>query len=718
MSDSFFSPLWYRLADLRPALKPQVDVALHDYRGEAWHVLRDPVTGKLYRFTAPAWQIVGRMNGRQPLGRIWETATEELGPDALSQEEAVQLLSQLYQADLLSVDATPDATELLDRMQRQRRQKRQRFYKNPMAIPLPLFDPDRVLERLAPLVRGPRAGVVWALMWLAVVVPALALVPLHWDALSQTGPREWLALDNLLLLACIYPVVKALHELAHGLAAKRHGGTVHETGIMLLVFYPVPYVDASSSAFFTERRARALVGGAGILAEVWLAAAAFLLWLVAEPGLLRDLLFNVMLIGGISTVLVNGNPLLKFDGYYVMCDAFGMPNLGPRANKAWGRLAKGVLGLEDPRNAPRNRAEAWVFYIYAPAAFVYRIFIMMTIAVMVSTQYFIAGVLIAGWSMFQALVLPVFKTLGHLWSDPRLAERRSRAWVSILGAGGAVALVLLSVPLPLREVAQGVVWLPERAHLRVETGGVLVDLPVAPGTWVSAGTLLAVLDAPEETTRLQVVSARQHEARIRAQAAQVTDSGAWRQAMAEVLQHDAAVSHAEDRVRRLELRAGLDGRFHMELPAMAPGRYFADGTVIGHVLPEAAHLVRASLYEPMAEFLDTRLGAITLRLPGDTGTELVATDLRRVPMAGRRLPAPALGRAAGGRLATDPADPDGLTTLDPVVTVELQMPALPDTRFGQRVEIKFDLGLEPVGLRLWRRARVAFLSFFAGGNTA
>ncbi len=718
MSESFFSPLWYRLADLRPALKPQVDVALHDYGGEAWHVLRDPVTGKLYRFTAPAWQIVGRMNGRQPLSRIWAEAMDAMGPDALSQEEAVQLLSQLYQADLLSVDATPDAAELLDRMQRQRRQKRQRFYKNPLAIPLPLFDPDRMLERLAPLVRGPRAGVFWAVVWLGVVLPALALVPLNWDALSQTGPREWLALDNLLLMACIYPFVKALHELAHGLAAKRHGGAVHETGIMFLVFYPVPYVDASSSAFFPERRARALVGAAGILAEVWLACAAFLLWLAAEPGLLRDILFNIMLIGGISTVLINGNPLLKFDGYYVLCDVLGMPNLGPRANKAWGRLAKGVLGLEDNRNAPRRRAEAWAFYLYAPAAFVYRLFIMLTIAVMVSTQYFLAGVLIACWSMFQALLLPLFKTLGHLWSDPRLAERRKRAWATMAAAIGALALLLLALPLPLREGAQGVVWLPERAHLRVETGGFLVSLPVPPGSWVSAGTVLAVLEAPAEVAHLQMASARQHEARLRAQAARVSDSAAWRQAMAELAQHEAALAHAQDRVRRLELRAGLDGRFHISLPGLAPGRYFAEGAVIGHVLPDAPPMVRASLEEPVAEFLDTRLNRIMLRLPGDAGQELAAIGLRRVPMTENRLPAAALGRAGGGRLASDPGDPDGLATLDPVVTVDLAVPDLPPGRYGQRVEVKFDLGLEPLGLRLWRRARVAFLSVFAGGEGA
>ncbi|MEM6666456.1 MAG: site-2 protease family protein, partial [Pseudomonadota bacterium] len=312
MSTSFFSQLWYRVATLKPALKPNLEIALHSYRGAPWYVIRDPMTGKVHRFTAASYALIGAMTGSATLQDIWQASVTRLGAAAPSQDDVVQLLMQLNQSDLLLVDSVPIADELIERMERQRGQKRAKFWKNPMAVPLPLFDPDRLLEALSPLVRGPM-GWVWAALWFALIGTVLAVLPSQWAALTATGIREVLALQNLVILACVYPVVKLLHELAHGLVAKRYGAEVHEVGVMFLVFFPVPYVDASASAAFPEKGQRALVGAAGILAELAMAALALFVWVAAEPGLVRDVAFNVMLISGFSTLIVNGNPLLKFD---------------------------------------------------------------------------------------------------------------------------------------------------------------------------------------------------------------------------------------------------------------------------------------------------------------------------------------------------------------------------------------------------------------------
>src|SRR6185436_18624209 len=125
---------------------------------------------------------------------------------------------------------------------------------------------------------------------------------------------------NLLILALVFPVIKLLHELGHACATRVWGGEVHEMGVMLLVLMPVPYVDASASTAFRETQRRALVGAAGMIVELFLASIAFFLWLQAEPGVFRAVLYNVMLIAGISTVIFNGNPLLRFDGYYILSD--------------------------------------------------------------------------------------------------------------------------------------------------------------------------------------------------------------------------------------------------------------------------------------------------------------------------------------------------------------------------------------------------------------
>jgi len=130
--------------------------------------------------------------------------------------------------------------------------------------------------------------------------------------------------------------VKALHELGHAYALKHWGGEVHELGLMFLVFLPVPYVDATGSASFGQKWQRALVGAAGIIVELLLSAIALFIWLNAEEGLVRAFAFNVMVIGGVSTVFFNGNPLLRFDGYYILSDLVEIPNLGDRSKRYLG----------------------------------------------------------------------------------------------------------------------------------------------------------------------------------------------------------------------------------------------------------------------------------------------------------------------------------------------------------------------------------------------
>ena len=139
--------------------------------------------------------------------------------------------------------------------------------------------------------------------------------------------------------------MKALHECGHGFATKVLGGEVHEAGIILLALMPVPYVDASAASAFRSKGQRVLVGAGGMLVELFLASLALFVWLLVEPGPVRAVAWNVMLIGGVSTLVFNANPLLRFDGYYILADAIDIPNLGSRANAWLGWTAERHLGV-------------------------------------------------------------------------------------------------------------------------------------------------------------------------------------------------------------------------------------------------------------------------------------------------------------------------------------------------------------------------------------
>ncbi|OWU84980.1 hypothetical protein ATO6_11415 [Oceanicola sp. 22II-s10i] len=712
MSEAFHSALWYRVATLRPALKPGLDITLHRYLGHPWFVVRDPLGATHHRFTAETWAVAGAMSGQATLDEIWQAACDRLGARAPSQDDVVQLLIQLYQADLLAGDTIPLTEELVERMGKRRGQKRARFWKNPLSIPLPLFDPTRLLDLLAPLARGP-AGWVIAAGWLLLLGSALAVLPGSWEDLTSSGVREILALQNLMLIAGVYVVVKAVHELAHGLALKRYGGECHEVGLMFLVFYPVPYLDASSSAAFPSKRARALVGGAGILAEIAIAAAALFIWRAAEPGLLRDVAWNAMLISGFSTLLVNGNPLLKFDGYYVMSDLIEIPNLATRASKWWGDLLKRRLLSLPVRDSRRvTRFEAWVFALYAPAAFVYRLLIMISIALYVAGTYFAVGMALAAISVFQGLILPAGRVLKHFFTDLKLIEARPRATGIGMAVAGALAAAVFLIPLPLRTTVEGVVWLPDNAWLRAGTDGTVAEVLAPPGARVTAGQPVLRLEDPELTARRRAAEARVTEARADLRIASVRDRAEIAIAQESLTQAQAELDRIADRIAGLTLHAGTDGEVDLPPPADLVGQWVAQGADVGHILPDRPAIIRAVAPEYLAELVDGRFRGAEVRLAETAGTHDAAL-LRIVPAVERYLPSPVLGSGGGGDIALDPADET--QALDPVIALDLGAPGLrPGTRFNGRAFVRLDFGTEPLAPRLYRAVRRSFLRHFGG----
>ncbi|MFW6076445.1 MAG: peptidase M50, partial [Hyphomicrobiales bacterium] len=481
MSDkSFHSADWHRVAQLRPRLRSNAGIHRQEFRGQLWYVLQDRASGRFHRFSPEAWLVISLLDGRRTVAAIWDIACARLGDDVLTQGEVIRLLSQLHQADVLQGDVMPDVARMLDRSAKQERKKRFLSFVNPLAMRFPLLDPDAFLSATMPLVR-PLFGWLGAGLFLGFVAYALVQLGFYWDPLTENVTDRVLSADNVILLLVTYPFVKALHELGHGYAVKRWDGEVHEIGIMFLVFMPVPYVDASDASQFREKYRRMMVGGVGILVEMFLAALAMLVWVNAEEGLVRALAFNVMLIGGVSTLLFNGNPLLRFDGYYVLADLLEIPNLGHRANRYVGYLVQrylfGVDTAENPVTAPGE--PKWLFS-YAIAAFFYRLFIVAVIVVFVANLFPLIGVLLAIWSVVIMFGVPLAKQVWFLLTSPTLRRRRGRALaVTAAGLGAAAAAVTL-VPLPHATLADGVVWTPHEATVYAGSAGHVASVLAEP----------------------------------------------------------------------------------------------------------------------------------------------------------------------------------------------------------------------------------------------
>jgi len=713
MSAPLLSNLWYRVASLKPQLRSQARLHRHLYRGQVWYILQDPASNRVHRFTAAARLVIAAMDGKRTVQNLWELANRHLEEEAPTQDEIIGLLGQLHAADLLQSDVTPDVAELFERSERDAKARARRSYANPMAIRIPLWDPDAFLNRVAGF-----NHMLWgrwgALLWLAAVVPALVLLPSHWSELTHNFSDRVLEIDNLLILGMVFPIVKALHELGHATATKAGGGEVHDMGVMLLVLMPVPYVEASASTVFKSKYRRALVGAAGMIVELFLAAMAFYLWLMLEPGLTRAIMFNVMLLAGVSTLIFNGNPLLRYDAYYILSDLIEIPNLANRSLRYWGYLLERyLLGVNDAEEPQASASEkAWLGF-YGIASSIYRVLVTVTIALFISGRFFIIGVLLAIWALVAMAVIPLYKGIKHLASSPRLHKHRRRALIISAGAVGALAIFAFAVPVSFRSQAQGVIWLPEQAMVRAGANGFLRRYMLPSGTRVVKGDTLVISDDPALDAEIRLSEAKVAELEADYSAAFVDDQAKLGIVREQLASAQDQLERDRERAAGLVIRAGTDGVFMVPQADDMPGRYFHKGDLLGYITEKARPLTRVVVPQSEIDVVRLATDRVEVRMSQRPDVTYVGKIVRQVPAGDDYLPSRALAIEGGGRISVDPRDGKGTKAMERMFQFDIELPKdVTVDLYGERVYVRFDHQKEPLARQWYRGIWQLFLTHF------
>ncbi len=715
MNRSWYSASWYRVAQFRPRLRSHARIYRHHFRGTLWYVLQDRTSGRFHRFTPEVYQVIALMDGARSVEEIWDSVCTRLDADAITQDEMIQLLGKLYSADVLYGDVPPDIVELSERGRKLKRQKLLQSLLNPLALRIPVFDPDDFLGATLPLVR-PLISWFGVLLFLGVVGYGALLAALHWSELSANVVDRVLATQNLLLLLLAYPCTKALHELGHAYVIKRWGGDVHEIGLMFLVFMPVPYVDASDSIAFHSKWQRALVAGAGILTEIFLAALAMIVWAAAEEGIVRAFAFNVMLIGGVSTLLFNGNPLLRFDGYYVLCDLLEIPNLGSRANRYLGYLIQRyAFGLEHAESPVTAKREGVWFVLYAVASFLYRLTITFAIVVLlVSTELRAVGIVLAIWAVFLMLVLPLLKQLWYLLTSPALRRKRGRALGVTAGMLLGILALLFLIPVPHNTLAQGYVTTDAGAAVNARADGVVAELLVAPGAQVAPGTPLLVLDDPLHAARLRMLQARIGELELRLQAELVSDQATAKIVREELQQARADLDSAQQQARELVVKSERSGRVIVPGYHDLLGRFVHRGDLLAYVTDFHDPLIRVVVDGNSADLVRRATESLSVRFAAAPERAYAARVVRDEPALSPLLPSLVLAKEGGGAISLDPSAPGHNQALTSLLHLDLRLAEAPDvTTYGDRVYVRFTHGNEPLASRLYRGVMQVFLRYFS-----
>jgi len=710
MSESLFSTYWYRVAQLQPALRGSAQVSRHIYRGQAWYVIRNALSGRNLRFNAAAYALIGKMNGQRSVQQLWEDAAQVAAEQTPTQDEVIRMLGQLHEADLIQSDILPSIVELFRQVQGQQGRDWKKQVANPFSLRFRLWDPEHFLQRWEFLI-SPLLTRNAFILWLVIVLSALVMAVLHWPELSGRLSDQIFNPSNLLLLWLVYPLVKLLHEFGHAFAVKKWGGEVHEMGIILLALTPLPYVEASASAVFPDKQQRISVAAMGMIVELLLASLALFVWLNVEPGLVSAIAYNVMLIGGVSTVLFNGNPLLRYDGYYILADLVEIPNLGQRSSRYLGYLLqKYVLGVTEVSSPVTAAGERGWFAGYGPISFVYRMLVLVGLILLVSSHFFAFGVLIAIWGAISLLLWPATRTLKNFLSSPAARQKRSRILVVGGSFGLALILLLFVIPMPLWTTTQGVVWLPEQSVIRAGTDCEVVEVLALVEQPVEQGAPLISSTDPFLKAQIQVQEAQLQEAYASYNAQPLNERVKRKMLMAEIDLLQGDLHQGREELEKLLIRSPSTGSFILVDGQNLPGRFVKQGDLLGYIVAEHRPTVRAVVRQADIGLVRDRTAGVKILLDGKTSAPLAATIERIVPAADIYLPAAALGTAGGGNIQVDPTDPEGLRALDNIFQLDISLPdEIANPHIGGRVYVKFDHGSMPLAAQWYRSLRQLFL---------
>jgi putative peptide zinc metalloprotease protein len=483
---------------------------------------------------------------------------------------------------------------------------------------------------------------------------------------------------------------------------------VHVMGIMLMIFTPMPFVDATSSWSFRERWKRVLVGSAGMIVEIFFAAMAAFIWSRTAPGIVHSLAYNIMFVASVSTVIFNINPLMRFDGYYILSDLLEIPNLNQRATmqlRYWAeRFLFGVKNSEPPAS---TRREAGWLAAFGITSGIYRVIVFSGILLVIADRFLIIGIVMAGACLISWAIVPIFRFIQYLASNPRLERVRHRA-IGVTACIAAFLMVLLCiVPFPYSFRAPGVVMASQRTEIVNQVAGQVEKLLTKPGTLVKQGTPLLELKNAE--LDLQMAAARAHFEEVNARLLQAMDMESAD--IEPLMRLRDSVSVELEKVAQdssnLIVRAPHDGVWVAPGIDEFTGRWLPRGTDLGLLANPASFEFDATVREEDVNALFARkIYGANVRLYGETAAKLPVADWRVVPGGQNILPSPALGWAAGGEIpVTDDENSQGSKSTEPFFEVIGKINSrdgvvLLDGRSGR---ISFKLAPEPL-LPRWIRS--------------
>ncbi|MBI4719594.1 MAG: biotin/lipoyl-binding protein [Planctomycetes bacterium] len=656
-----------RLRSVRVGTRQDLEVSRHVFRGTPAYVVRDPITFDSQRLSAADYEVFCRIDASRTLGEIFTELVRRGSAAPEDEEPFYRFVMNLHGLGFLHLPIA-DEKLLYRRYRLKERSRRRQKLLGILFLRIPLWDPSAFLERTVRYAR-PLFTRTAFVAWLALMAAAAFVVVRRWHDLAQPL-QGLLAARNLAAMWLTLIGLKIFHEFGHAYACKHYGGHVPEMGVYLILFTPCAYMDATASWGFTRKLHRIIVCLAGMYVESIIAALAVFAWAATGPSPLNSLAYNVIFLASAVTVLFNINPLMRYDGYYILSDLTEVPNLRARSSRHLLTMAKRrLLGLVDGEERPPRRLAALLLG-YGVAAAIYRVSLLLAIAALLASKMFLVGAGLALLYLGGAMISAVRRLMTYLWHSPETVPVRRRAVALGIVALGAIPAALVLVPLPRHVYARGVVAAERETTVRTREPGLARRLALTWNQRVEAGQVLAELDGDEPLERIAQAQAQVRFAETRRDALRPVDAAQALQEEERLIAYRQALEEGRRRLERLNIRAPAGGRVVSCIRPSQTGMYLNEGAPIA-TLAAGHWRVRAILPEEAFVAAAPRVGqTVEFRAAGTAGHAHSGRIAEILPAGSRIVALPALTQLGGGRIAVTP---EGYEAAEPYFEVVVDL---------------------------------------------
>jgi putative peptide zinc metalloprotease protein len=679
-----------RRKQVRLKVRPDLHHVEQRYEGKVFHVVKDPVCLRYYRFNKQEYFVFNLFDGEHTMEDVRKRFEDEFKPHRLEFQDLEAFARQLVTAGLVQHEASGTGKHLFQRRAKQRKLRRFATLTNILYLKIPVFDPDRLLTWMY--------GYLWWIftpafftLSLGLMLAALFQVMLHFQAFYDKMPeyQEFFAYQTMLYMWLSLGVVKIIHEFGHGLSCKAFRGECHEMGVLLMCLSPALYANVTDAWTVADKWKRIIISFAGIYVELCIAAiATFVWWYTPHLPVVNNIAMCLMVLCSVSTVVFNANPLMRFDGYYILADWLEIPNLRERANRFLNNLfLNKALGIEVPPEGYMAPGRKALFVIYAVSSYIYRWVVTFSIIWFLSgflhPKLKVLSVLLAAFSLLTMFIWPTVKIVRSIRQRGRMPDmKRNRVTVTVI----LLVLFVLSVfllPLPISRVREtGLVALDPNTSrpIGLTVPAVLTEVKVSEGQFVRKGEPLARFERREYVEHLQQLKARVSELRsiateleeqsriLRQQDPEeqlLTKARTYRQ---EAEKYAGEAKLLEDLMARMStLTAPLDG-YALGVPRLSDvGRLYDENKTDSQPIVTIADVSKLMVRVPVStmdyKLLKENMAGgkeldVGIYVPGRTDKTFTAV-LRRLPDSDEKHVPPQLTQRGGGPLAVRPAGEDG-----------------------------------------------------------